>query len=115
MQSIQEIIDKIVQGLNLSEEQKKVLTGLYFIGLYKASLEIFIGLKGNTEEFHKAINYFFQKTLLTLTQEEQKIYDTLLEQQKSKILSDIFSTFSSSLPQEKQQQISDNLAKLKIK
>ncbi len=115
MQSIQEIINIIINGLDLSEDQKKALTGFYFIGLYKASLEILIGLKGNTEEFHKAINYFFQKTLLTLTLEEQKIYDTLLEQQKSRILSDILSEFSKNLPNDHKKKINDNLVKLKAK
>lgn len=91
--SLEDTITKAasLKGLSLSEEDKKVIVGMYALQLYKATLELFLSMLGNKQETHEKIQELFNSLGSTLSSDEQNTFNKVLEEEKARILIEVFS------------------------
>jgi len=112
MNLVQAFIEEIFKGIEITEEQKKAFLGIYSIAFYKVLLEILIGLKGQDKAFAEKMNSFFDSSISSLNEEEKKIFDKVVEEQRGKVLGEILAVFKDNLSPELKQKIEANLARL---
>lgn len=86
---IADFIDAILKDKHVSEEEKRVLSSIYFISLYKVFLELLIGLKGADEQFVKRLTIFFDEEWKQLQPAEQAAFIEVFAQNKKNILDNL--------------------------
>lgn len=93
MNSLEDTITKAasLKGLSLSEEDKKVIVGMYALQLYKATLELFLTMLGNKQETHEKIQGLFNSLGAALSPDEQNTFNKVIEEEKARILIEVFS------------------------
>lgn len=91
--SLEDTITKAasLKGLSLSEEDKKVIVGMYALQLYKSTLELFLSMLGSKQETHEKVQNLFNSLAASLSPDEQNTFKKVLEEEKARILIEIFS------------------------
>lgn len=106
------IIGKILEGLEVSQDQKNLLVGLYTMAFYKACVETILTIKGRDSDFFRGLNRLVDDAITSMNTNEKTQFEEVLEIQKSDILTRVLGTFSSNLPLELKNKIRDNVARL---
>lgn len=109
MNNIKDIIDHITEGIGITDEQKQVLEALYMVSLYKLLLEMLIGFKAGDVRFYQTMDVFFSDAINSLSPQERKHFNELLEQHKEKALTEVLSAFKSYLTPELRQKMEANI------
>lgn len=109
MKTLNEFVDKALAGLDIAEEEKKALQGIFIVNIYKAYLELLLSLKGSDLNFMRELNEFFEKNLLTLTDEEITFVEEAMDNEKERMLTMMMSKVKDNLTDEAIKKFDDNL------
>lgn len=112
MISISSFLDRVFEGVEIEEKVKKALVGLFFVGSYKAALELLIALKAKDKEFQNQLVQFFNSAVGSLDDKNKKVFEETIEKQGAKVLGEILQLFKDNLPDESRKKIEDNIQKL---
>lgn len=110
--TINETINKVFSGIKMTNEQKNALAGMYLIGVFKSMLETLFTLKSQDKGFFRKTSVFFDAAVATLDEEKRKVFNTVIEKEKSRITGEILVSFKENLPPELRQKIEVDMTKL---
>lgn len=99
MISVEELINKLLAGIDISADEQKRIMGLYLVSYHKAILELLMVMKGHDAEFIKSLASFFAKEVETLTPEQQKYLTEALEIHRDKTLAEMADIIHDKLPE----------------
>lgn len=112
MQNIQEIIEKIFSGITISEEEKKVIVGLYIVGYHRSLLEALLGINLQNKDFYIKMTNFFAENIEELTDEQKKRLQKAMEAEKGRMLGEILKNIKINLSEEDKKKIEKNTKQL---
>ncbi|MEO6508433.1 MAG: hypothetical protein ABIO02_00615 [Patescibacteria group bacterium] len=108
-QQISSILNKITDGVSLSDSQKSQLENMYLLTYYKYVFEILLLNKSQDLKFHKRFMQFIDEELQTVHIDEKKMLTEILSKAPQKAVADVVAAFSDSLPDEDKEKITKNL------
>ncbi len=114
MNTIKDIFDHVFSGLDISDEEKKTLIGLYTIESYKTMMELLLTLFGQKSEFHEKFSQFSREYISQLDIEQRKNIEETLKEQNNISLSHILNAFLSELPADEQEKLQKNLRQVNL-
>jgi len=112
MQTIQDVINQIFSGIDISPEDKGSFMDVYYISIYKMLIELLTAIRGDQVEFHKAFNEFVSSTCATFSPEEKTDFDRIMQQQQKKLLHDLLVQTRQELPDDMQAKLTENMNKV---
>ncbi len=110
MDNVQNIFDKILDGLQFTDDEKKAFVGLYLILYYKASLEALIGIKASDPAYLQKVREFFETSVNSLDEQQAKEFDAMMAKEKGEILVDVVDNFKNNLSDDLKQKVEANVA-----
>lgn len=112
MNSIEDIIEKALDGIPITQQDKNILLGMYMLKYNKSCLELLSILKGKDIQFQQNINELFGKAISSLNTEERQKFNKAIDDEKGKILANLINVFKNSLSPQLQQKIEENLEEI---
>lgn len=112
IQIINAIINEAVKGLDITPEQKSALLGMYFGYLFKSMLEILMGLKSDDPQFYTKINATFLELIDSLSTDDRKDFDNILQKEKTRVLAEVLGQFKDNLEPELKTKVESNIEKM---
>lgn len=109
MDDIQTFINTALDGLPITEDDKKSLRGAYLISYYKSLLEYLIGANATSETFHKNILEFFNTAVKELDEAGKKRLTAAMQDEKNNILANLLIKLQDELPADASDRIDKNL------
>jgi len=79
-------LDAIAESASLSPDEKKALTGVYFVTRLKDSLELLLSLNADKPEFASELLAFFETQVSKLTPEQKIQFDKAMEKRHADIM-----------------------------
>ncbi|MCL4416762.1 MAG: hypothetical protein M1365_08720 [Actinobacteria bacterium] len=112
MNTIKDIIEKALEGIPITQQDKNILLGIYMLKYNQSCLELLSVLKGKDIQFQENINELFGKTIASLNIEERQKFNKAIDEEKGKILANLINKFKNSLSPQLQQKIEENLEEI---
>lgn len=110
--NIKDLLDKTLEGIEITEEEKNALLGMYTISYYKYVLEMLLMFKPHDKEFQKSLVEFLDNQIKSLPDDQQQAFQEKVKQDVNIIFSEVNGTFRDNLPEEMQKKIDKNLENL---
>lgn len=110
--NIKNLLNKTLEGVNITEEEKISLMGMYMICYYKYLLEMLLIFKSSDKEFQQKLVNFLDSEVKSLHQDQQQAFQTKVKEDVNVIFSDVLGTFRDNLPENLQQIIDKNINNL---
>lgn len=107
--NVNNYFDSVFKDVNISEQEKKQLLGVYLISIYKILIEILLTFKGNDKVFLQKLNELIGQGIDNLEPQLKNAFDKAIEEQKSKIIDTITKIILEKSPKEVAQKIQSNL------
>ena len=107
--NINELLDKTLVGIEITEEEKSSLLGMYMIYYYKYLLEMLLVFKSSEKEFQDRLVNFLDNEIKSLPQDQQQVFQAKVKEDVNVIFSDVVGTFRDNLPENLQQIIDRNI------
>lgn len=98
MNNIQYFLNRVLDGITLSMEEKNLISTAYLIKYHQALLEILITINSDNKKFFENMDFFFNNALVELDVKKRKPIDSILSQEKTNILADILVKIQRELP-----------------
>ena len=112
--NIKDLLDKTLEGVDIAEEEKISLMGMYMICYYKYLIEMLLTLKSSDKEFQNRFVNFLDNEIKSLPNDQQQTIQTKVKEDVNVIFSDVVGTFRDNLPENLQQIIDKNISNLSI-
>ena len=112
--NIKDLLDKTLEGVDITEEEKISLIGMYMIYYYKYLIEILLTFKSSDKEFQNRLVNFLDNEIKSLPDDQQQTFQTKVKEDVNVIFSDVVGTFRDNLPENLQQIIDKNISNLSI-
>ena len=110
--NIKGLLDKTLEGVDTTEEEKISLMGMYMICYYKYLLESLLMFKSSDKEFQNRLVNFLDNEIKSLPDEKQQAFQAKVKEDVNVIFSDVIGTFRDNLPKNLQQIIDKNINNL---
>lgn len=110
--NIQDLVNKTLEGIEMTEEEKSSLLGMYMIYYYKYLLEMLLIFKSKDKEFQDRLVNFLDNEIKSLPQDQQQAFQTKVKEDVNVIFSDVLGTFRDNLPKNLQQIVDKNINSL---
>lgn len=110
--NIKDLLDKTLKGVEMTEEEKSSLFGMYMIYYYKYLVEMLLIFKSSDKEFQDRLVNFLDNEIKSLPSDQQQAFQTKIKEDVNVIFSDVLGTFKDNLPQNLQQIIDRNIENL---
>lgn len=110
--NIKDLLDKTLEGIEIIEEEKSSLLGMYMIYYYKYLLEMLLISKSKDNEFQQRLVNFLDNEIKSLPNDQQQTFQTKVKEDVNVIFSDVAGTFRDNLPENLQQIIDKNINNL---
>jgi len=110
--NIKDLLDKTLEGVDITEEEKIFLMGMYMIYYYKYLLEMLLIFKSSDKEFQDRLVNFLDSEIKSLPQDQQQEFQAKVKEDVNVIFSDVVGTFRDNLPENLQQIVDKNINNL---
>ena len=110
--NIKDILDKTLQGIDITEEEKNTLLGMYTLYYYKYLLEMLLVFNSSDKEFQQRLVNFLDNEIKSLPQDQQQSFQTKVKEDVNVIFSDVIGTFRDNLPENLKQIVDKNIENL---
>ena len=110
--NIKDILDKTLQGIDITEEEKNTLLGMYTLYYYKYLLEMLLVFNSSDKEFQQRLVNFLDNEIKSLPQDQQQSFQTKVKEDVNVIFSDVVGTFRDNLPENLKQIVDKNIENL---
>lgn len=110
--NIKNLLNKTLEGIDITEEERGSLLGMYMICYYKYLLETLLFFKSSDKEFQQRLVNFLDSEINSLPSDQQQIFQTKLKEDVNVIFSDVLGTFRDNLPENLQQIVDKNINNL---
>lgn len=110
--NIKDLLNKTLEGVEITEEEKISLLGMYMICYYKYLLETLLMYKSSDKEFQTRLVDFLDNEIKSLPQDQQQAFQTKIKEDVNVIFSDVVGTFRDNLPENLRQIIDRNIENL---
>ena len=110
--NIKDLLDKTLEGVDITEEEKISLMGMYMIHYYKYLLETLLTFKSSDKEFQTRLLNFLDNEVKSLPQDQQQAFQAKVKEDINVIFSDVIGTFRDNLPENMQRIIDKNIDNL---
>ncbi len=110
MDNIQTFVNTALDGLPITEDEKKSFFGAFIISYYKSLLEYLVGAHATNETFHKTTLEFFNTAIHNLDEDGKKRLIAAMRDEKNNILATLLVKLQDELPNDASQRIEKNLA-----
>lgn len=114
MNNINDFISKIFEGVELTQEERNMILGIYFMNYYKNLLELLLSYRAKDEVFVTLLNNLLNSQIGNLNAEEKKVFTEVMEDKKVQIFGSIVHLIKDKLPPEKSKIIENNLKVLSV-
>lgn len=101
--NIKDLLDKTLTGIDITEEEKNTLLGMYMIFYYKYLLEILLVFKSKDNGFQQRIVNFLDSEIKSLHKDQLQTFEERMTEDVNVIFSDVLGTFRNNLPEKLQQ------------
>lgn len=109
---MKKLLDDALQGIDITDEEKSSLLGMYMIYYYKYLLEMLLISKSSDEKFQQRLVNFLDSELKTLPSDQQQVFQAKLKEDVNIIFSDVLGTFRDNLSKNLQQIVDKNINNL---
>lgn len=110
--NIKDLLSKTLEGIDITEEERSSLLGMYMICYYKYLLETLLFFKSSDKEFQQRLINFLDSENNSLPSGQQQAFQAKLKEDINVIFSDVLGTFRDNLPANLQQIIDKNINNL---
>lgn len=109
---IQYFLEQVLKDVDISDSEKKVIVAGFLVQYYKSFLECLMALNTHNEDFFKEMITFLDKGIAGLDEKKKINLDTVMNEEKKRILADILLNIQKELSPEQSSKIQNNLEKL---
>lgn len=109
---IKNLLNNTLQGIDITDEEKSSLVGMYMIYYYKHLFEILLMSKSSDKEFQQKLVSFLDSEIKSLPSDQRQAFQIKLKEDINEIFSDVFGTFRDNLPENLQQIVDKNINNL---
>lgn len=110
--NIKDLLDKTLGGIDITEEEKNSLLGIYMIYYYKYLLEMLLTFKSSEKEFQDRLVNFLDNEIKSLPQDQQETFQAKIKEDVHVIFSDVVGAFRDNLPENLQEIVDKNINNL---
>jgi succinate dehydrogenase flavin-adding protein (antitoxin of CptAB toxin-antitoxin module) len=110
MDQVTHFFEKVLEGLDVSDENRKAFVGLYLVLYYKASLEALMGIKASDADYLKKVREFFEGSFNALSDDERKTFEEIMAKEKGELLVDVIDNFKNNLSDDLKEKVESNLS-----
>lgn len=111
-QEVERLLEKAFKNVSIVPEEKKMITGAIFIGLYKGILEVLLGFLGNNTEFSMDMANFFQRSIEKLSPTEKQSFEHVIEEEKMRLFETVLTSVAANLSHDEAEKIKANLSEI---